>query len=589
MALFTAPGPNGETLQIDAPDEASAAQALQEMAGGAGQGGGLFDDLPTREEARGGGAPAPAAQPQPQAPGGGMFDDVGQSPRDRFATAFDSSQDSAETAEGLDERVYGDADDRGRWATAGNALTMGFGDEVMGLMAGGLTFAQGKGFDEGYDKMTRAIRGDIDAYAERRPIEHAAIDIAASLPTAMVPGGAAVRGAGLGTKVVRGAAAGAGYGAVRGFGEGEGDATNRLEEAGSGALIGAGIGAAAPAIGAGIGRAVGKRAGRSALPTDEAIANESRALFNAAERSGVAIKDRALQRLSAVGPRLQGANRNLPRLRPQLHPNALEAIKVVDDVSRQPTITFADLMTTRQVLRDAVNTAYKADPKGADYHYADQVLDLFDAWRNGIKGSDAYPGVVSPAEANRMLSEANRLWAIKRKTDIINDIVFRAEGNVGSTGFEQSLRTQIRALVGNKSRMASFTKEEVKALRKVANGGPVRWLLQATKAAMPSPGLATTASAVMVNPAPLALSGARGAAGYGVNRSTRRAFDQAKGVINAGGGVPFDPVAAKAAGDYSTRLGMGAALPAGESGRGQILDLGNVLDRGQPPAYIPAR
>jgi len=504
-----------------------------------------------------------------------------------FAGGFDASQDNSATATGM-ESSLNEADKVGRGYHMFNSALLGGYDEVIGLVEGGMEFVKGGDFNDGYARGTSNVRDAISRYEQRHPTESMALGVAASLPTAMIPGGAAVKGTNLLTKAGRGTVAGGAYGTTQGYLSGEGGMGNRGKSAAIGGAVGAVIGGAVAPVAAGIGRIAGNRAGRAQTAPGETVGKEAGTFFEAAEQSGVAIKDRPLKRLALIRGRMNGVgsgtlSRTMPRLRPKLHPNTIEALDILDEAARAPTLTFADLMTTRQLLRDAANAAYKADPRGKDYHYADEVLDRFDEWRKGLNGNDVYPGAVSPHEANRMLDEANRLWTVKKKTDIINDIVFRAGG--GDDLDEAVLRRGIKALTTNPKRMAAFSKEEQADLRMVANGGNWRKLLSAVNKAMPNTGLASMGSVIVGDPTIMGMSAIKGAAGKGVNVSTNRAMDKARTTIDPNWQRPYDPTVAASREDYANRL-LGAA---GQTGGGQVLDLGNVLDRGTPARMIPAR
>lgn len=607
MALFTAPGPNGETLQIDAPDEAAAAQAVQEMAGGSGQhtmqgggGVGVFSHVGPRKPR------APAQQPAGGV-GAGAFEGVGVSSRDQFATAFDPSQDSAATAEGLDQRLNGEADDRGRWATAGNALTMGFGDEALGTLAGGLTWIQGEGFEKGYRAITEGVRNDIAGYAERHPVEHGLIDAAASIPTMVGGVGAARAGvtrfapkvgqfAGkVGQKVGavgRSAAGGAGYGAARGYGEGEGDVSDRLEQAGSGAIIGAGIGAGAGVVGKGVGQIVGSRAGKKVAPSLQQIEDQASALYQQADNAGVVVMGNATARLAKVKNDIGNmiADPNVaPDAFKTLYPNTMASLQVLDSVSRQG-ISLRNVESYRRVLLDAVLNS----DKPADERMASIILGKYDDWVKNIHHSEF---VGNGADARQIYVEARRLWKVKSKAQTIEAIAERAQNatvdSFGNAAYAQALVTGFKRLLSNPALMRGFSDAERKMIKAAAGGKMTQKALGAVDKATPgaSLGRAAQAGAWAYVGGPAAIPAAAAGLGSRVarNRSIIKAAGQARDGMLNGGQVPFDPIAAREAGDYASRLTSAAALPTGTREGRQILDLGNVLDRGVPARMIPAR
>ena len=110
MAEYSTTLPSGETYDFEAPDDDTAAVAVREL----------------HATAYGGGN-------EPQ-----------------FAQGFDpaaNAPDNPELAAAMDTRIHGKADTRGRAANIGNALTMGWGDEAMGVFGGIITMAQGRGFE----------------------------------------------------------------------------------------------------------------------------------------------------------------------------------------------------------------------------------------------------------------------------------------------------------------------------------------------------------------------------------------------------------------------------------------------------------
>ena len=129
-------------------------------------------------------------------------------------------------------------------ANAVQGATLGFGDELAGVSAGmvgaipRLAGVEGAPTYESGRDTFRAVRND---FAERRPVAATVANIAGAIPTALaLPVGATAGALSLPARIGRGLAVGGSYGAVTGFGEGEGGAGNRIENA---ALYG-GIGAA---------------------------------------------------------------------------------------------------------------------------------------------------------------------------------------------------------------------------------------------------------------------------------------------------------------------------------------------------------
>lgn len=545
MAMFEAQGPSGERLKIDAPDEASAQAAIAEMGHAESQGGGLFDDLPEYGE----------GSAMPAMPDDGMFSDVGISRRDQFATAFDPSADSPATAQGLGDKL----DENGALQTAANSMMMGYGDEIMGTLAGGLTWAQGRGFDEGYDRMTTKIRGDIDRYAERHPVKAAMADVAGAIPTAMIPGGAAVRGAGLATKVARGAIAGASYGAARGYGEGEGGVGERADAAAHGAALGGLVGGAVPVAGRAVGKAAGKVIGRRKVPSVNQLDEAATALYKRADDAGVAIQPKALARGATIIPqRLERQGFD-----PELHKNTARALTRIHRMTEsRGQLSLGEVENTRRVIRQAIS-ASSGPEKKADQAMAMKALDEFDDWMNALKPRDMVSGRVSGKEAIGIVNEARSLWSRKSKGDMLADLVERARLDENTTGFEKALRREFRTLARNSKKMKRFSQDEQRAIRDVAKGGSMQWVLNAIGSFAPGLNVSGAARgfiggvaghAALGWPGAAAVPIAAGAARKGSEALTRRAARNADAVVRSGGQIPIDRQAARAAEGYANQL-----------------------------------
>lgn len=562
MAQYQVKGPDGADYMFEAGSDEEAAAAIDELYATQGQG-------------------QPQAPQQPMQPAGndmqGRFSDAFDPGTPQNMAAFRPEMEAAKPAmrEAADQQINGQADWRGRVATGLNAAFMGYGDEVMAAIGGGLEVAKGGNFKDGYDFTLNDFRDTKRAYEQRHPVESTAIDIGASIPTALIPGGAAVRGASLGGKMARGAIAGAGYGGVRGFGEGEGGVENRTESAAIGAAVGGGIGGAVPAIGAGIGRAVGKRAGNAAVPSVEQLDDSAKALYQRADNAGIAVQPKAVQRLTAVLPQ-RLANMGFD---PVLHPRSARVVQVLEErvtAAMQPTggaqtvLSLGEVENMRRVIRQAISAASGPDSK-ADRQMANRILDQFDNWMTSLQPKDMLsggPNGIPGREAIQIVQEARGLWTRKSKGDVLADLVEQAQL---SDNFEGALRSKFRTLANNKERMRQFTAGEKDAIRNVAKGGPMGWLMRAVGSFAPGATPSGVVRGTIGTGAGFAAGGPVGAAvvpavSYGAkklaDRSIRNAASKADTMVRGGGAAPIDAKAAKTAGDYATRL-IGAAGQAG--------------------------
>lgn len=274
-------------------------------------------------------------------------------------------------------------------------------------------------------------------------------------------------------KVVASTTAGAGLGAVSGFGSGEGDIGDRLKSAGNGAMWGAGVGAAVPVVAKGAGEVVGRMLNKAEPPPTTAdLRTGANALYDQARQAGLTIKPQAYDRLAYnLVDDLEAAG-----LDPTLHPRATAALARIVGERGRP-IELAKLDQLRQIVRDA---ASPTDP--GEQRLAGIMREKVDAFLDTLKPQDVQSG--NARQAVDSLTEARGTWAKMRKSEIVDEMVRRAGESQG--GFEKGLRGEITRLLKNKAASRSFTREEQIALRKVSRGGPIELLLRGASKAAPT-------------------------------------------------------------------------------------------------------
>lgn len=226
------------------------------------------------------------------APEGASQDEILQ-----FAQANTPPPDAA--PQSLGDRVMGRlgtmADNTAR--TLARGATLGFADEL--AAAGNATVGSVTGqpgtWSERYGQNLAAERGRDAAFDAQNPVA----SMVGQAAGGVLMGGPVLSGArSLPGAMARGAATGAAYGGVAGFGTGEGGLGNRAINAGEGAVIGAGIGAALPAALAGGAGVVGA-ANRIVNPSARA-SDAQRLLLRDLGRDGVTPQE-LLQRSQDAG------------------------------------------------------------------------------------------------------------------------------------------------------------------------------------------------------------------------------------------------------------------------------------------------
>lgn len=342
---------------------------------------------------------------------------------------------------------------------------------------------------------------------------------------------------------------------------------------------------------------VGRRTGKKVAPSLQQIEDEASALYQRADNAGVVVMGNATSRLAKVKNDIGNMIAD-PNVAPDafrtLYPNTMASLQVLDSVSRQG-VTLRNVESYRRVLLDAVLNAEKP----ADERMASIILGKYDDWVKNIHHSEF---VGNGVDARQIYTEARRLWKVKSKAQTIEAIAERAQNatvdSFGNAAYAQALVTGFKRLLSNPALMRGFSDAERKMIRAAAGGKLSQRALKAVDMATPGASLGraaqtagwTAASAATLSPVPAVVAGLAGTgARVARNRSIIKAAGQARDGMLNGGQVPFDAMAAREASDYASRLTNAAALPTGTREGRQILDLGNVLDRGVPARMIPAR
>jgi hypothetical protein len=347
---------------------------------------------------------------------------------------------------------------------ARQGVTFGFGDEInAGVRAIGDRL-QGKPLGESYNARLEHERGLLDQTREENPASSFGGEVAGAIAPAMLTGGAAAP-----MSMGRAAAMGAGGAGLYGFGEGEGGLENRAV---NGAISGA-LGAAGGAATAGIanaiaGRAATKSAAR-AVPSVDDLKSQARALYQAAEQSGVKASPADTQGIvSALMQRADGADIIMPdgAIAPK-YTEVGEALRVAGKYAGHE-MTPGKMQVVRESLQEA------AMAEGREGRLGAQMLGDFDSFTSAIAPE---------------LRQGDALWSKAMKGSRIEKAVELAGSRAGQfsgSGFENALRTEFRGLERQiiKGQIKGLSQSEKDAISKVARGGSVenimRWIGKAS-------------------------------------------------------------------------------------------------------------
>lgn len=290
--------------------------------------------------------------------------------------------------------------------------------------------------------------------------EHPVAAVAAELAPLAIPGvgaaGVAAKGAGLGTRMARGATVAGTQGATYGFMEGEGGTDQRLRDAASSGLLSAGLGGAMAPLTRGIGRRIDKNATRKAIrdmvrkaPSADDLKTRAKASYTAGAAKGqVMSADDGAQLVDDVTNTLkrEGVMRGDGTLITR-DPDARHILDELQDLARYG-LDGNQVKPVRETFQAAAKDANPARARIGKIllgKYDDAVNRRAPDFREG----------------DRLYSRAKKVEAVDQMTDIADT---SDTANALRREFQKADRRQIRGKFGG------LTGDEVSGLQRVARG-----------------------------------------------------------------------------------------------------------------------
>lgn len=306
--------------------------------------------------------------------------------------------------------------------TLAQGISLGFGDEAEAYVRSTFT-----GQDR--DDLLKEIRGNISEFKQAKPVLSAGLEMGGAVASSIVPAGLAVKaglagakGAGIARATGRGLAAGAASGGVAGFGAGEGGLGNRMESAGTGALVGGALGGAFPVVGA-VGGDVVRRAADGL-----GIGGKKRAATIAERRVGKALADEGLTPQTALERMRRAQDLGAPMMPVDIGKETRSAGYVSQAVGSDRRTGILDEISERSVAqggRIADVTAEKMDAAGL--YGADYLDDLYEQQAEVFR--PLYAAADKPVSSAPFRKYADRkvfkkaFSAIQQRADTLGDEV----------------------------------------------------------------------------------------------------------------------------------------------------------------------
>ncbi|TQV80314.1 hypothetical protein [Denitrobaculum tricleocarpae] len=195
-------------------------------------------------------------------------------------------------------------------------------------------------------------------------------------------------------------------------------------------------------------------------PSTEALRAEGVRFKDAASKSGVQVNPDSFTDLVAGMETTVRMN----ELDPKLHPGSSAAFARLEKaVGQEPDLDR--LQTFRRLIGQAQRTT--AEELSDDRRIAGMMQRALDDYVEKLQPKDLKSGDASKAGAN--LKKFRSLYARSKKSEIIEDIIEKAGRQ--ASGFENGVRIGFRQLINRKGGTRGFTKDEVKLIEEIAQGG----------------------------------------------------------------------------------------------------------------------
>jgi hypothetical protein len=265
------------------------------------------------------------------------------------------------------------------------------------------------------------------------------------------------------------------------------------------------------------------------IPTTEQLSAASKSAYKSAKDSGVIVPPEGYgEALGRVQSMLKEEGLN-----PTLHPKSTAVLKELEGSSGK-ALTLQEAETLRKIARDAEDDLNPVTRQPTpDSRLAGKIVDELDESIDALSTNN----------------EARALWSRSRRSQMIDQMIHRAEIKAGAhytqAGMEHALRQEFKQLALNPRRMRGLTAEQRAAVEKVAKGGPLENTLRLLGKFDPTGSVVSAAGSLatggMLAPltggASLALPVAGFAAKRGATALTARNVDAAREAL-VGRGLP---------------------------------------------------
>jgi hypothetical protein len=222
------------------------------------------------------------------------------------------------------------------------------------------------------------------------------------------------------------------------------------------------------------------------IPTAEQLKSQATVAYDKANKAGVVISTKSLQETL---PNFSNVVKEAG-FDPDLHPQVNIVLNRLAEEGNAPK-TLKEMDTLRRIVRAPTKTYDNPDQQRVAYklleEYDNYIGNLsqkdlavpkktIDLGKYGvIDVEDAMSPKIASKEAIASLKEARSLYSKSIKSDVIGDLIERAEITAGAnytqSGIENALRQELKSLAKNPKRLAGFNATEKEAIKAAAKGG----------------------------------------------------------------------------------------------------------------------
>ncbi|QLB38231.1 putative internal virion protein/injection protein [Sulfitobacter phage phiGT1] len=352
----------------------------------------------------------------------------------------------------------------------GESMTMGVvGDEA----AAGLDSMIGRG---GYEQRRDQYRQQEAQLEEENPMLSLGADVGGAMAGLALPGGIAMKGMGLGKRILASGAIGAAQGGLYGFMEGEGGLQARAKDAKQDAAVSGALGMAIPIAGAGIAKALDGRMARKAItnaakgaPSTEQLRAAGSQAYKAVDDLGVQIKPDAFRRATGdvMDTMQRGGLDQLPGPS-SLTPKSARLGQIMgemgSEMASEPSAALP--FSSLDQLRRKAGVAASDMGNKLESSLGTQAIGKIDDFVNTLSPDDLVSGdakALGPA-----IEKARGIWSSMSKSQTIDDAIEASQDYL--SGSSSGIRNQFRRILRSDKLNRGFTDAEKTAMRRVVNG-----------------------------------------------------------------------------------------------------------------------